>query len=162
METIDLPKGLVTFVSCYDASRNPAFDIFEFILSDAPDVLVWLGDFAYVSRSERVNYLKYLDDPAALVKALPSLGFKMLLKLRFWLAKRLGHEREEKNGLSWYEWLKGGFDILPAEEIERRMNDTNSNVNYRRLRENTRVIGIWDDNDYGVNDGEWTNPIKHE
>lgn len=26
----------------------------------------------------------------------------------------------------------------------------------------TRLLGIWDDNDFGVNDGGKTNPIKHE
>ena len=32
---------------------------------------------------------------------------------------------------------------------------------YAKLRENTTILGIWDDNDFGVNDGGADNPIKH-
>ena len=66
--------------------------------------------------------------------------------------------------MTWYEHLSGGFDILPPEIIEANMLKTYENKHYKDLRENnyTRILGIWDDNDYGVNDGEWDNPVKHE
>jgi hypothetical protein len=40
------------------------------------------------------------------------------------------------------------------------MNDTYFDEYYKKLRLNTKIYGIWDDNDYGVNDGEYDNPIK--
>jgi len=30
------------------------------------------------------------------------------------------------------------------------------------LRENYLVVGIWDDHDYGLNDGDYKNPMKAE
>ena len=73
-----------------------------------------------------------------------------------------GYEKDPLRPLTWSEWLEGGFDIIPAEEIERRMNLTRDDYYYSKIAENTTVLGIWDDNDYGVNDGQETNPIKHE
>jgi hypothetical protein len=38
----------------------------------------------------------------------------------------------------------------------------NDLLDYKELREGnyTKIIGIWDDHDYGVNDGGAKNPIK--
>jgi alkaline phosphatase D len=33
-------------------------------------------------------------------------------------------------------------------------------ASYKRLRQNTTVLGIWDDHDYGINDGGKNHPIK--
>lgn len=43
------------------------------------------------------------------------------------------------------------------------MKLTFENPFYKKLRENgkTKILGIWDDNDFGINDGESDNPIKH-
>ena len=61
-----------------------------------------------------------------------------------------------------FKW-EGGFDIVPEELIEATMNDTYHDEYYTLLRQsNTTILGIWDDNDYGVNDGEADNPIKVE
>ena len=65
---------------------------------------------------------------------------------------------------SWSDFFKGGFNIMPEEMIEKKMNDTYNNKYYTELRNNnyTTILGIWDDNDFGVNDGESDNPIKHQ
>ena len=34
------------------------------------------------------------------------------------------------------------------------------NLDYSQLRKKTEIIGIWDDHDYGVNDGDSRNPAK--
>ena len=66
--------------------------------------------------------------------------------------------------LTWRDHLYGGFDIIPADIIEENMRKTYDNEHYKELRTNnyTKILGIWDDNDYGVNDGESDNPIKHQ
>jgi len=66
--------------------------------------------------------------------------------------------------LSWYEYFKGGFEFYPEDVIESKMNQTWSNKYYTLLRQNstTKILGIWDDNDFGVNDGKADNPIKHK
>ena len=33
-------------------------------------------------------------------------------------------------------------------------------LDYSQLRKKTGIIGIWDDHDYGVNDGDSRNPAK--
>lgn len=30
------------------------------------------------------------------------------------------------------------------------------------MKKRTKVLGVWDDNDYGINDGDIKNPIKHQ
>ena len=45
----------LSFGSCFDVAF-PYQDIFKAVNADKPDVFVWLGDFAYVSRSKRMNY----------------------------------------------------------------------------------------------------------
>lgn len=54
--------------------------------------------------------------------------------------------------------------MLDESVIEKLMNQTYNNQYYKELRQNnkTKILGIWDDNDYGVNDGESDNPIKHQ
>ena len=34
---------------------------------------------------------------------------------------------------------------------ERRLKDTENVKGYRELKQKTRIVGIWDDNDYGKN-----------
>jgi alkaline phosphatase D len=36
------------------------------------------------------------------------------------------------------------------------------NADYRRLRESVGVVGVWDDHDYGLDDGDSSNPIRIE
>ena len=50
----------ITVGSCFD-HRQPYQDIFKSIASDNPDVFVWAGDLAYVSRTKRLDYLSYLE-----------------------------------------------------------------------------------------------------
>lgn len=52
---------------------------------------------------------------------------------------------------------------MPSDLIDEKMNFTFENPHYKNLRTNnfTQILGIWDDNDYGVNDGESDNPIKN-
>ena len=42
------------------------------------------------------------------------------------------------------------------------MDKTYNNHWYSKLRNKTKILGIWDDNDFGVNDGKSDNPIKHQ
>ena len=37
-----------------------------------------------------------------------------------------------------------------------------NNIYYRNLSSNTKILGIWDDHDYGVNDGGNNYKYKHE
>ena len=48
--------------------------------------------------------------------------------------------------------------------MDELMDKTFNNAYYKDLRNNnyTKILGIWDDNDFGVNDGESNNPIKHQ
>jgi len=39
------------------------------------------------------------------------------------------------------------------QELKRMYNDQNEVLGYKKLKENTEVIGTWDDHDYGLNDG---------
>jgi alkaline phosphatase D len=52
----------------------------------------------------------------------------------------------------------GKADNLP--DLARRYQTEKDNPDYRSLREQCRVIGVWDDNDYGVSDGGKENPNK--
>ena len=56
------------------------------------------------------------------------------------------------------------FELYHPEAIDEIMKLTYENPFYKKLRENghTQILGIWDDNDFGINDGESDNPIKHD
>ena len=47
-------------------------------------------------------------------------------------------------------------------DLARRYRTEKDNPEYKSLREQCRVIGVWDDNDYGVEDGGKDNPNKVE
>lgn len=47
-------------------------------------------------------------------------------------------------------------------DLARRYNSEKEQADYKSLREQCRVIGTWDDNDYGVSDGGKNNPNKVE
>lgn len=51
--------------------------------------------------------------------------------------------------------------MLPDSVIEQDMNNTFTDVHYQKLLKKSVVVGIWDDNDFGVNDGDSRNPIKN-
>ena len=44
------------FGSCYDSSFQYK-DIFKYIFDDMPDIYIWHGDLAYVSRTKSKNYM---------------------------------------------------------------------------------------------------------
>jgi alkaline phosphatase D len=52
----------------------------------------------------------------------------------------------------------GRADNLP--DLARRYQTAKDNPDYKLLREQSRVIGVWDDNDYGVSDGGKENRNK--
>jgi hypothetical protein len=85
--------------------------------------------------------------------------FDMLLRLKH----KIKHAFEESvaSNLSWTEYLAGGFEILDESKIIQIMDKTYNNHWYSKLRNKTKILGIWDDNDFGVNDGMSDNPIKH-
>src|ERR1700730_7059863 len=47
-------------------------------------------------------------------------------------------------------------------DLARRYRIQKDHPDYKALREQSRVIGVWDDNDYGVSDGGKNNPNKVE
>ena len=54
----------------------------------------------------------------------------------------------------------GKANNLP--DLERRYRTEKEQLDYKSLREQCHVIGVWDDNDYGVEDGGKDNPNKVE
>ncbi|MDW7692050.1 alkaline phosphatase D family protein [Flammeovirgaceae bacterium SG7u.111] len=46
--------------------------------------------------------------------------------------------------------------------LKEKYDTQKANPDYTKLRENTKVFGIWDDHDYGVNDGGKEYPMKKE
>jgi alkaline phosphatase D len=54
----------------------------------------------------------------------------------------------------------GRADDLP--DLARRYQAEKNQPDYKSLREQCRVLGVWDDNDYGVSDGGRNNPNKVE
>lgn len=115
-------KLKMVFASCYDAARRPNRTIFEDIRSEDADAFIWLGDYAYISRSERLNYLRLLEHPGELLSNLPTIMNSFLLSVKYTISKLTGHE-QSKNYFehSWSEWLAGGFDIYPGHMIEEGM-----------------------------------------
>jgi len=64
--------------------------------------------------------------------------------------------------MTWTEYLRGGHEIIPEWLIEKRFRITYYNIFYSLMKDKTLILGTWDDNDYGVNDGDRHNPIRHE
>lgn len=63
-------------------------------------------------------------------------------------------------------WIWLGDNIYGDSEdmavLEAKYQQQKQNPNYRALLDQTPVIGIWDDHDYGVNDGDKNYPFKVE
>ena len=70
--------------------------------------------------------------------------------------------RESKPDL--WVWLGdivyGSAKNLP--DLERRYRTEKEQPDYKALRGQCRIVGVWDDNDYGVSDGGKDNPNKVE
>src|SRR3954471_14839761 len=45
-------------------------------------------------------------------------------------------------------------------DLERRYRVEKNHDGYRSLRRESRILGVWDDNDYGISDGGKENPNK--
>ena len=81
---------------------------------------------------------------------------------------------QSKENILWTEinknnpqvWIWGGDNIYSSPYEKRKMQKDYqlqlSVKNYQLLKENTDVIGIWDDHDYGINDGGANFPEKEE
>lgn len=58
------------------------------------------------------------------------------------------------------------FDALgymPMEHVISKFNATNEYPFYNEMKANgTKIIGVWDDHDYGINDGDKTYPFKNQ
>lgn len=46
--------------------------------------------------------------------------------------------------------------------LQKKYNEQQANIEYQKLLKNVPVIGIWDDHDYGINDGDKNFSIKRE
>lgn len=70
-ETITLDSNQngisLAFGSCYD-DKFKYKDIFKYINQDAPDLFIWHGDFAYISRSKRMDYISLAKSPKMLLQ----------------------------------------------------------------------------------------------
>ena len=86
-EVVDSPLR-IAFGSCFDVSF-PYQDIFKQINDDQPNFFIWHGDFAYISRTKRVNYLQYFYQPRMLSTDWPSLLLDMVLKAKHKVKKLL-------------------------------------------------------------------------
>lgn len=53
-------------------------------------------------------------------------------------------------------------DTQNMDTLRNKYNIQKANPNYQQLRQSARVIGVWDDHDYGVNDGGKEYPRKTE
>ena len=42
---------------------------------------------------------------------------------------------------------------MPADYIRERFDMTKTAPGYKLLMENTQIVGVWDDHDFGTNDG---------
>ena len=56
--------------------------------------------------------------------------------------------------------IPSSIPMISHERREYWLNETFNNEFYARLRTAIPVVGIWDDHDYGVNDGDWRNPFR--
>ena len=65
----------IAFASCYDDRFNYK-SLFRYINEDKPEVFIWHGDFAYISRTKRKNYFKLLQNPFS---NFPEIFFDQLL-----------------------------------------------------------------------------------
>ena len=45
-------------------------------------------------------------------------------------------------------------------EIRRRFDNSKYDVNYDDFRKSTQIIGVYDDHDFGINNGDGSNPMK--
>ena len=77
--------------------------------------------------------------------------------------KQLWNEINDQKPDLWI-WLGdaiyGDSDSLST--LQSKYQVQKSNPDYQKLIAETPVIGIWDDHDYGVNDGDRTYPLKRE
>jgi hypothetical protein len=144
----------IGFGSCYDGleadKRAPTDNILSDIVRENLDLWVWLGDFAYV-------------DKKVLKRRSSSLWERVLhLALKVPLAKAV------------YQKVLGGQIYVHEDDRRHLFNRTYSNeckempshtlllilrfdsVDYQSLRARVPVVGVWDDHDYGINDGDAT------
>lgn len=79
------------------------------------------------------------------------------------LAQPMWNEVLSTNPDVWV-WLGDNIygDSHDPEVLREKYRMVKSNPDYSKLREKTRVVGTWDDHDYGVNDGGKGNPIRSE
>ena len=52
--------------------------------------------------------------------------------------------------------------ISPVDVWEKKYRDMRNQTGYRELRETTPILGTWDDHDYGINNGDASNPVKKQ
>ncbi len=107
------------------------------IVKEELDMWIWLGDYAYVD-----NKVKIGGPKKSLWEKLRHLS--ILQRIPF-----------------------GSFFIPPTypttEMREYWLNQTFNNPYYRELSSRVPIVGVWDDHDYGVNDGDSTNnPFRHD
>jgi alkaline phosphatase D len=51
---------------------------------------------------------------------------------------------------------------MPADYVRERFTITKSNKYYAKMAENTKIIGIWDDHDFGSNNEGKDFSLKHQ
>lgn len=52
--------------------------------------------------------------------------------------------------------------ITPLDQWAAKYNRMKEMAGYRELRANVPILGVWDDHDYGINNGDRTHPLKVE
>lgn len=123
----------IGFGSCFDGLKEAAQNdnIFEDINNDQLDLWVWLGDMAYADRKVLPRKATLSERPANMLLQIPT-------------------------AVHFYRKF-GGFVFVHEEDRRHLFNLTYSSNEYIELRKRIPVVGVWDDHDYGVNDGDTYN-----
>lgn len=133
----------IGFGSCYDGLKKkevtPERNILKDIVKEDLDLWIWLGDFAYVDN-------KVLSGTPSLFEKLLHLVFKIPMSKAIYgkLFGEDGHNSEAS--------MRHLYNLTYSNECRALISLLA--IDYIQLRETTPVVGIWDDHDYGVNDGD--------
>lgn len=60
-----------------------------------------------------------------------------------------------------YNWTSYSYYIEPdVKQIQKKFDEVTNHADYKALARTTKIYGVWDDHDYGIDDGGKDNPIK--
>lgn len=117
---------VIAFASCHKQNKNSS-QIWNSIANEKPDLFLWLGDVIYADTADSGSSL--------LKKPLELLGFS-----EFQLTEQIFKDK--------YQQTKTNKDYSALlKQIELKNKENQNSISSKS------VDGIWDDHDYGLNDG---------